>query len=709
MGAIPLGQREHPPAPAPPRARLRTPTAVVLAAIVLGGAALRGLYLLELAGSPELTAPALDAAFHDHWARALLGGDWTPPATFADPRIQETPYFRPPAYPWFLAALYGLTGHSPLGARALQMLLGLGNVVLGFLLGRALAGPAVGLWTAAWLSCYWSLPYFEGELLAPVLLVALMLGTALACHRFWHRGGWPASLCIGLLLGLFALARPNALLLAPVVWLWALRVARRERPRRRTLAAALGLPLGLALAIAPATIRNLAVAGDPVLITSNGGINLYIGNNEQADGHSARLPILSDLVPQAGWTCFEQTAIARGVERLEGRPLRASEVSAFFARRARDFVFAQPDEALRLTARKACLFWGPAEVSNNRELEIARAHSPVLRWLPRFPWLLSLALVGLALLAREPRRPPPDHRRDLALLLAALVLAWFASHLPFFVAGRYRVPIVPLLAVFAAFAADRLLALYRARQWRRAAAWSAVWLALLAGAHVPLVGYRPDQANWHLQRGEAFRRNGDLDRALAELQLAVATGARTEPLPHHNLGALLLQLDRPAEAIPHLREAIRLQPRYLEAHANLALAWANTGRDDLACNELEEVLRLDPDHRAARTRLGGLLLRRGMAQQALPHLERASREAPADDDARYLFGVALIDAGRRADGRAVLGGLAVGAPRHADALVVLAELLAEDGDRDGAARLLERALAARPGHAGAAALLRRLR
>ena len=550
-----------------------------LSTILLVGAIIRGLYLVELSGFPETTAPALDAAFHDHWARALISGDWSSPEFFADPLIHTTPYFRPPAYAYFLGAVYAVTGGSPLGARTVQMLLGLVNVVLGFCLGRALFGPSIGLLVAAVLSCYWTFPYFEGELLAPVLLVTLMLSSALVWLRWWHRGGWLTSTSAGLLLGVFALARPNALALAPVVWLWSLWVARRKREPGRLRAALLGLPLGVAVAIAPATIRNYAVAGEFVPITANVGVNLYIGNNERADGYTARIPILQSLTGLPGWTCFDQPAISRGVERLQQRRLTASEVSSFFTDRAFEFIAADPGAALTLAAKKACLFWGPAEISNNRQLAIARDTSLVLRWLPTFPLVLSLAILGACLLARELRRRPRDYRSDLSVLLAAVVLVYFASHLPFFVAGRYRVPLLPLLALFAAVGIHRLVGFVRSGNRRTAAAWSLVWVALLVGAHARLVDYQPDRGRWHFQLSEAYRMNGDIDQQINELRLAIEHGRRSDPLPHNNLGVVLLGRGRISDAIAHIQQALRIDPQYLDAHANLGLAYANSGRD----------------------------------------------------------------------------------------------------------------------------------
>ena len=637
-------------------AESRTPW-LALGLALLVGAIIRICYLVELSGSPEVTAPAFDAAFHDFWAKALLSGDWAAPQFFADPEIDRTPYFRPPAYPHFLAAVYWLTDSSPIGARAAQMLLGLVNIVLGFFAGRALFHRGVGILTAWGLSCFWIFPYFEGELLAPVLLVTLVLVQVLVWHRWWHQGGWGWSIGGGLLLGLFALARPNALLLAPVIWLWALWVARHKQQPNRTRAALLGILIGIAIAIAPATIRNYSVASDFVLITSNGGINLYIGNNEKADGYSARIPMMDEIAALQGWTCFDQPKIARGVSRMLDRPLAASEVSDYFADVAFDHILAHPGDTLTLAAKKAALFWGPAEISNNRQIQIARDTSWVLRWLPSFPWVWSLALLGIALLISDLRGKTNTHRRDLSILLLAIIAVFFASHLPFFVAGRYRVPLIPLLIVFGAYGVHRVTQMLRAREGARAARWITAWLALLIAAHFQFVPYSADIGRWHFQRGEAFRMSGDFAAAIAEHRLAIARDATPEPNAYNNLAAVLMQTQEFPEAIESLQIALRMDPSYVAAHHNLGLAYANTGRPDLAIGAFERALELDPERADIRTQLGGLLLMQmNQPQEALVQLEHAARQS-GQPDAVYLYASALADVGRTRDAIAVLESL----------------------------------------------------
>jgi tetratricopeptide (TPR) repeat protein len=681
----------------------------LLPAIFLVAALLRALYFSELVDSPEFTAPALDAAFHDHWARALVSGDWSAPRFFADPQIQTTPYFRPPAYPFFLAALYAVSGGSPFAARALQMLLGLVSVGMGFRLGRLLFGRTAGLVAAAGMASTWTLVYFEGELMEPVLVVSILQSLVLVWHRWWQVGGFWRSGLGGLLLGLFALARPNALALIPVIaiWAWWSLVRRGLRAQRRPTL--LGLALGVIAAIAPVTIRNYVVAGEFVVITSNGGVNLYIGNNPGADGYTARIPILHELAAVQGWTCFDQPAIVRGVERLEGRRLSAGEVSDFFARKAFEFVWAQPGRALALMVKKAALFFGPIEVANDRELEVERAHSWLLRWLPGFPFVLSLGVVGAFMLWRELLRVRDVERMQLAVLLVAIGAVWFASHLPFFVADRYRVPLVPLLWLAAGYGVSGVLDLWHRGEKRDAWRWVGTWLVVLLVAHVPWTDYRPNPGRWHFQRADAWRMRGELDRAIDEFRLATAAADANDPLPYNNLGGALMQKGQLPEAIDCFRHSLRIDPGYVFARFNLALALANTGRDDLARTELEEVLRRDPDGGEARVQLGAILMRMGLPAQALPHLEIARRKFPHAGNVQFLCGLAMLDTGRGDDGRRVLAEIGRTDPQFADACVVLAELAAKEGARERAVQLLERALAAAPGHAGAAAMLRQLR
>ena len=109
---------------------------------------------------------------------------------------------------------------------------------------------------------------------------------------------------------------------------------------------------------------------------------------------------------------------------------------------------------------------------------------------------------------------------------------------------------------------------------------------------------------------------GDVDRALAELEVARGLlfdeRARIETL----FGRAHRAAGRPDEAVEHLRRAIALAPEAAGAHHELALAYAEEGRLDPAAGELREVLRLDPENGAASHNLA--VLEQRLAARATP-------------------------------------------------------------------------------------------
>ena len=69
--------------------------------------------------------------------------------------------------------------------------------------------------------------------------------------------------------------------------------------------------------------------------------------------------------------------------------------------------------------------------------------------------------------------------------------------------------------------------------------------------------------------GAGSFKDGKLEEARAQFQAAVHLNPG-HPGAHNNLGVVLWRLARPGEALPHLREAVRLKPDYTEAQQALA-------------------------------------------------------------------------------------------------------------------------------------------
>ncbi|HXQ81627.1 MAG TPA: tetratricopeptide repeat protein [Opitutaceae bacterium] len=117
-------------------------------------------------------------------------------------------------------------------------------------------------------------------------------------------------------------------------------------------------------------------------------------------------------------------------------------------------------------------------------------------------------------------------------------------------------------------------------------------------------------------------------------------------LARSNLGKVLLQEGRPADASAQFREATRLQPDSPEAHANLGNALEALDRADEARREYETALGIDPGFAGAHYDLGLSLLGSGRSEDAAGEFRRALVLDPGHAAARNSLGLALARSGR---------------------------------------------------------------
>jgi tetratricopeptide (TPR) repeat protein len=118
---------------------------------------------------------------------------------------------------------------------------------------------------------------------------------------------------------------------------------------------------------------------------------------------------------------------------------------------------------------------------------------------------------------------------------------------------------------------------------------------------------------------------------------------------HYEVGASLIHLDRPAEAIPELQQELTISPDDPEVQYYLAYALLQTSHKMEAAALLQTVIAAKPDHAQAQYQLGKLLLEDGKTEQAIKHLEIAEQYDPATDYIHYQLQSAYRKAGRTAD------------------------------------------------------------
>ena len=599
--------------------------------VVLWGAAfgLRLLHVLQSQQSPFYDFPLIAAQTYTQAATAIALGQW---------HGGDQVFWQPPLYPYFIGILYALFDPGFTLPRIVQAALGATNCLLVFWLGKRVFAPVVGWIAAVGAALYGPLVFFEGEFLPSALALPLNLLVLLTLLRAVEeeRRLWLP----GFLLGLSALCVANVLAFIPVAALW-LVWHFRAAPMRERFLQLVPFLLGAAVAIAPVTLRNWLVADDLVLISSNAGLNFYIGNN--ADYHST-------VAVQPGPAWAELTARPR----VEAEITQASDQSHFFFAEAWEYIRDQPLDYLRLQLYKSYLFWHGDEIGRNQDLYFARQYSVLLQILLwkyglAFPFglLAPLAIVGLGLAwGRGALREPGP------LLLVSFVGCYALSVVAFFISARYRLPVVPILLVFAAYGGRELWVLWK--QGAHRVVYSGIGIVLLLGM-VCNLGVAP-----------------------------MNTGGNAQT--HYRLGFVFDKKGLPINATAAYHKALEFDPDLKWARYNLASIYARRGEYGRAGAVLRDFIRRYPDQARAKTALGNVYLQTHRYAEAIRIYQQLLAEPDADvADLQGRIGYAYTQAGQLERAAEAYGALVTARPDSLQARFQLGQLY-EQLERPMAAR-----------------------
>lgn len=325
------------------------------------------------------------------------------------PPLQELAY-RPPGFPAALTVAYAVGGRSPVSVVVLQSVLASLIAVTTALIGRRLlsarAGLAAGILAAAFpYSLVQNVGLIDTTLITALLLAAVFLAI--------EPMTWPRLVWFGLVSTGAVLTRPTAALVVVVLlaWMWF------RSPQRARLA----LPVAIiAAGVGAWIIRDWVVLGSPVFIATNGGWNLWLGNNPHTVPYLMAGTNLDRIEFNTG----------QGWSHLAG--LGEVERDRYFRAEAITWMLDNPGSAAWTLAVKAFYTFAPIQ----RPFGGA---AKGLVFLATAAVLYGLAALGAVLLRRE-RWP---------LLLAAVVAAIGITEILFFPYTRLLAPAFPLMAVLA--------------------------------------------------------------------------------------------------------------------------------------------------------------------------------------------------------------------------------------------------------------------
>ncbi len=344
--------------------------------------------------------------------------------------------YHPPGYYYFLASVYAVAGHRYVAVRMVQAVLDTITCLLVYLLGKRLFGEATGLLAAALAAVYPPLIFYTGVLLTESLTTFLLTGATWMLVRSvgadWRRGQI-RRLVGGLLLGLAIITRSVLLITVPLVLFWLFVIAEGWLGWSTVIRRALFVLVPIVLLIAPITIRNYQIHSKLILISTNGGVNFFLGH-----GGTERLKNQVRNLPET-WTENEIVGIS---------PRTQPEEEALFYRLGWQYMRGHILPTARaLPGKLLSMYWA------SDYWPASQSQAQIMRSVDVAFWrlaLLPLSLVGLlAFRGRELRG---------AVLLYLIILSTAAIPVVFWAQPRFRMPVVPLFVILAAGATG---ALYR--------------------------------------------------------------------------------------------------------------------------------------------------------------------------------------------------------------------------------------------------------
>ena len=164
-------------------------------------------------------------------------------------------------------------------------------------------------------------------------------------------------------------------------------------------------------------------------------------------------------------------------------------------------------------------------------------------------------------------------------------------------------------------------------------------LAGAAALHAKMLALRPFSASSYISLALVEARQKKMDAAVATLKLGLERIPGNETLLLR-LGYTYLVESRTSEAFETMSEALKRNPKSVDALTAVAVILDNTGRKREAAAYFEEGLAAEPENKFLRTAYAGNLATSGRLEEAIGVLERLSRDYPKEVGFLRQLGIA---------------------------------------------------------------------
>ena len=351
--------------------------------------------------------------------------------------------FIEPFVPLVFAGIYKVFGPGLLVPRLLQSLLD--ALVVGMIFGIGMmAFPksrAPGIAALIYVFYPFSI-MFTGALITQPIYLFLQCASIYYFYKFMHKPGWLFAVIFGLIFGMTILARISIITFAPF-FLIALLV-QKFRPAR-WFPAIMSLVLA-ALLLIPWAVRNNRALGEPLILPTKGGRNLWEYNNQ----HFTRERLNKSVEDFEGVDVHYYKFGQKYFDRIRGKQFLEfpeftdeSEIERdqILNHNVKQFIMLNPGTYIKLCFYRFYQFF---RITPSHHQHLFFKLVSILS----FGWILPLSFLGIGLLLK--------YWRELSLVLLLIfyntgVHTLTASGIP------HRLPIDPFLILFAAFTVHWLL------------------------------------------------------------------------------------------------------------------------------------------------------------------------------------------------------------------------------------------------------------
>jgi 4-amino-4-deoxy-L-arabinose transferase-like glycosyltransferase len=351
---------------------------------------------------------------------------------FSQGGVSSSIDYRSPLYPIFLAVTYKVFGGSNLAVQVVQAILGAITCWLVYAIGQRLFNTSTGILSALIMSVYPPLVYVSGLLMSEQLFIFLLILSIFLLIRNGRNPSCRWTSLSGICLGLASLTRPAAVVLIPFFAIYL--CLERTLSRKRRFILGIALVSSAFLIISSWTIRNYVRYHEFIPISTAGGFNFYLGNNDLSDGSDTNATIqLMQKGPPGDLKAL-----------LSSAPTAKAKERVYYAYTL-NWIKNHPGRFLLLYVKKLANLWRltPDNVSDILKSDTVNVFSALIL-IP----LYVLSIIGMWLIRRSWRR----------LLLFYFVLISMSFGLALYITSyRFRIPLDPILILFSAYSLDSLI------------------------------------------------------------------------------------------------------------------------------------------------------------------------------------------------------------------------------------------------------------